>query len=63
MANPVCEIPINQLTSQLTMTIKIKGVKRWQLRLWLAKYIFLISSFVVSRLIGTKLEIEKELNG
>ena len=63
MAKSICEVPINQLTSQITMTVKIKGIKQWQVKLWLAKHIIIIASFIASRLIGTKLEIEKELNG
>jgi len=60
MPSSTCEIPISKIVSQCTMTIKIKGMKRWRIRLWLGAQIFKIAAFIVSRLVGTKLKIEEE---
>ena len=60
MPSNVVEIPINEVVSQFTMTVKIKGMKRWQISLWIARQIFIVTSWIVARLIGTKLEVQEE---
>lgn len=57
MATQVCEVPINSLMSQCTVTLRLTGVKRWKVRFWIGRKLLFATVSILARLTGIKLKL------
>ena len=57
MVNNVYSIPVNKITKDLVMTIKITGMGRWKCRLWMGRQLIKLAALLME--VGIKFENEE----